>query len=111
MNDNETKSAAARGASSGVTSETKSAAAEGSRLRSGGATPRQAGVTSKLYAWLVKLGVPAVVAAAIVGAVYAALVALGVLGLPGCSASIDLLPDGAQHWEGVLALPLEKEGK
>ena len=66
---------------------------------------------SKFYTMLVHLGVPAVAAAAIVGAVYAALVALGVLGLPGCSASIDLLPDGAQHWEGVLALPLEKEGK
>lgn len=111
MNDNETKSAAAAAVEANA-GESAAARGASSRLRSCGVTPRQAGVTSKLYAWLVKLGVPAVVAAAIVGAVYAALVALGVLGLPGCSASIDLLPDGAQHWEGVLALPnLEKEGK
>lgn len=60
---------------------------------------------SKLYALLIKLGVPAVLAAAIVGAVYAALVALGVLTLPSCTATIDILPDGSHHFDGALVLP------
>lgn len=60
---------------------------------------------SKFYSLLVNLGLNAVVAAAIVGAVYAALVALGVLALPGCTATIDLLPDGEQHFDGSLVLP------
>lgn len=92
MNENETKN---DGATPGV--------AESNSLRGDAATPSQAG--SKFYAALVSWGVPAVVAAAIVGAVYAALVALGVLSLPGCTVSVDVLPDGGQHWEGSVTLP------
>lgn len=70
------------------------------------ATPGVAESTgSKFYTLLVQLGIPAVVAAAIIGAVYAALVALGVLALPSCTATIDLLPDGSQHFDGALVLP------
>lgn len=70
------------------------------------ATPGVAESTgSKFYATLVQLGVPGVVAAAILGAIYAALVALGVLSLPSCSVCVDVLPDGGQHWEGCVALP------
>lgn len=60
---------------------------------------------SKFYELLVQLGVPGVVAAAIMGAIYAALVALGVLSLPSCSVCVDVLPDGGQRWEGCVALP------
>lgn len=60
---------------------------------------------SKFYALLVQLGIPGVIATAIIGAVYAALVALGVLTLPGCTFSVDVLPDASQHWEGSFALP------
>lgn len=60
---------------------------------------------SRFYATLVQLGVPGVVAAAILGAIYAALVALGVLSLPSCSVCVDVLPDGGQRWEGCVALP------
>lgn len=66
---------------------------------------------SKLYALLVKLGLPTVAAAAIVGAVYAALVALGVLALPGCRVTLDVLP-GEQHFNGELyPMIIETEGK
>ena len=45
-----------------------------------GATPGVAeSAGSKFYALLVQLGVPGVVAAALLGALYAALVALGIL--------------------------------
>lgn len=72
----------------------------------GAATPGVAESTgSRFYALLVNLGVPAVVAAAIVGAVYAALVALGVLTLPGCTVKLDVLPGGEQHFDGSLVLP------
>lgn len=60
---------------------------------------------SKFYALLVQLGIPGVIAAAIIGAVYAALVALGVLSLPGCTVSVDVLPDGGQHFDGALVIP------
>lgn len=60
---------------------------------------------SKFYTLLVSWGVPGVIAAAIMGAVYAALVALGVLSLPGCTLSVDVLPDGGQHFDGALVLP------
>ena len=74
--------------------------------REDGATPGVAESTgSKFYATLVQLGVPGVVAAAILGAIYAALVALGVLSLPSCSVCVDVLPDGGQRWEGCVALP------
>lgn len=98
MNDNDTKSAAAEG--SGVTSKTES-------------TPGVAESTgSKFYTMLVHLGVPAVAAAAIVGAIYAALVALGVLALPGCMMKLDVLPGGEQHFRGEFSpLPVETEGK
>lgn len=70
------------------------------------ATPGVAESTgSKFYTLLVSWGVPGVIAAAIIGAVYAALVAAGVLGLPGCTVSVDVLPDGGQHFDGVLVLP------
>ena len=71
-----------------------------------GATPGVAETTgSKFYALLVQLGIPGVIAAAIIGAVYAALVALGVLSLPGCTVSVDVLPDGGQHFDGSLVIP------
>ena len=60
---------------------------------------------SRFFALLVSWGIPAVVAAAIVGAVYAALVALGVLALPGCTVTLDVLPSGEQHFDGALVLP------
>lgn len=66
---------------------------------------------SKFYAMLVNHGVPAVLAAAILGAIYAALVALGVLTLPSCTVTLDILP-GEQHFNGELyPLPVETEGK
>ena len=66
---------------------------------------------SKFYSLLVNLGLPAVLAAAIVGAVYAALVAIGVLTLPSCTATVDLLPGGEQHWDGTLVIPATNTGK
>lgn len=67
---------------------------------------------SKLFELLKSWGIPAVWAAAIIGAIYAALVALGVLSLPGCTVTMDIFPDGEQHWEGsVLLPPIEGEGK
>ena len=71
-----------------------------------GATPGVAESSgSKFYAMLVSWGVPTVVAAAIVGAVYAALVALGVLSLPSCTVTLDVLPSGEQHFGGSVVLP------
>lgn len=72
----------------------------------GAATPGVAESTgSKFYALLVQLGIPGVIAAAVIGAVYAALVALGVLSLPGCTVSVDVLPDGGRHFDGSLVMP------
>lgn len=66
---------------------------------------------SRFYTLLVQLGIPAALAAAIIGAIYAALVALGVLALPSCRASVDLLP-GEQHFNGELyMLEIEEEVK
>lgn len=61
------------------------------------------------YNWIEKtlagFGVPGNWAKVIAGAVIGALIAAGILTQTSCSASIDLLPDGAQHWEGVIELP------
>ena len=57
---------------------------------------------AKFFTALVNAGVPAVLAAAIIGAVYAALVALGVLTLPGCTLVVDILPDESLHLEGAI---------
>ena len=70
------------------------------------ATPGIAESTgSKFYTLLTGWGIPAVAAAAIVGTIYAALVALGILTLPGCTLTLDILPDGEQHFDGTLVLP------
>lgn len=66
---------------------------------------------SRFYTLLVQLGIPAALAAAIIGAIYAALVALGVLALPSCRASVDLLPD-EQHFNGeIYFMEVEEEVK
>ena len=62
---------------------------------------------SKLYELLKSWGIPTAIAAAIVGALYAALVALGVLSLPSCSFTLDILPNGEQHFDGSLTFPPE----
>ena len=72
--------------------ETKTEATPGVVVSTGG----------KFFTLLTSWGVPAVVAAAIIGAAYAALVALGVLALPGCTLTLDVLPDESLHLEGVI---------
>lgn len=52
-------------------------------------------------------GVPANWAKVIAGAIIGALAAAGVLTLDSCTASIDLLPDGTQHWQSELEIPVE----
>ena len=86
--------------------ETNNNAMNDNETKKDGATPGVAESSGgRFYELLVSWGVPGVIAAAVIGAVYAALVALGVLGLPGCTVSVDVLPGGGQHFDGALVLP------
>lgn len=58
-----------------------------------------------VYNKLVNWGVPAVLAAVLVAVGYALLVFFGVLTLDSCSVTLDVLPDGTQHFDGVITAP------
>lgn len=65
--------------------------------------------TEEKKSWIAEtlagFGVPANWAKVIAGAIIGALAAAGLLTLDSCTASIDIMPDGAQRWEGTLELP------
>lgn len=60
---------------------------------------------SKLASLFTGWGVPGSVARILAGAIIGALAAVACMSQSGCSVRVDMLPDGAQSWEGVLTLP------
>lgn len=59
----------------------------------------------KLHEKLVAVGIPAALAAAIIGALYALAVALGIITLPGCSATYTQTPDGTLQVHASVVTP------
>lgn len=62
-------------------------------------------VGRKAYDKLRSIGIPAVVAAAIIGAVYALAVALGIITLPGCTATYTQTADGDVQVHATVVTP------
>lgn len=63
----------------------------------------------KIYDWLIAIGVPAIIAAALVAAVYGLLVYAGIVTLSSCTLSYTKLPDGTTQATGSVALPQKVE--
>lgn len=69
--------------------------------------PRSIG--RKIYDWLIAIGVPAIIAAALVAAVYGLLVYAGIISLSSCTLSYTKLPDGTTQAVGTVVLPQKVE--
>lgn len=60
----------------------------------------------KIYDWLVAIGVPAVIAAALVAAVYGLLVYAGIITLSSCSVDYTRMPNGSVRVQGAFVHPV-----
>lgn len=66
--------------------------------------PRSIG--RKIYEWLIAIGVPAIIAAAVVAAIYGLLVYAGIVTLSSCTLDYTRSPNGTVHVQGGVVHPV-----